>query len=674
MVNAAAIPQLLKDFPHWIVWKLEKRKGQTTKVPYDAKNGGPGKSNDPSTWATFDVALEAAEDELSKYDGVGFMLQGTDLVGIDFDGVVKGGLPEPYVLNILTQLGHPYSEITPSGNGLRVFIQCAKLPAGQRKFPSGNHYGAEIYSGAEGGRYLTVTGNHYGGGIGVPVIEDMSVPYFMVSQFRNEKLRKLWMGDTEDYKNDDSVADLALCAMLARGLNNDPVKVEAMFDASVRGQREKWLQRDDYRRRTIAKACGVAPIASPTFTAYGGESAQPVSDACEPEFEADFEHVVTEAKPKKIFELGMRTAASIIPKHVKWLWKDRVPLGKITLFAGNPDNGKSLAASSIAAICSTGRPFGDTCPNKLEASEVLMMIGEDDLDDTVIPRLMASEAALSKIYLLESVIRPGDPDTEVRLDTDVFTIDAMLEKNPKIRLVIIDPISNYLGNASMIAEQEARRSVLIPLKQMAARRNVAVIMVMHLNKKSELDAIGRVGGAMAFIGVARCSWMFIRDAADAEGEVKDTFSMVRIKNNLAKASGDGLSYRIEAKKPIDVPGDVPMWPPYVIWGEAVNRTADDMLESKRGTGRPTGTDTKTQDAVRFLSEFLAEGPKPAKEVFAQAKAGHGILEGALRSAAKALNVKISQHTRQWVWELTEMDEANHTPTEASADASGEMFR
>jgi len=147
----SAVPQQLKDFPHWIVWKLEQRGGRDTKVPYDAKSNGKAhyaKSNDAATWTEFAQAAEVATDALSQYDGVGFMLQGTDLVGIDFDGVIHDGTVEPFVLDILKHLGDPYCEVTPSGNGLRAFVECPTLPAGQRKFSS-NKYGAEIYSGSE---------------------------------------------------------------------------------------------------------------------------------------------------------------------------------------------------------------------------------------------------------------------------------------------------------------------------------------------------------------------------------------------------------------------------------------------------------------------------------------------------------------------------------------------
>jgi hypothetical protein len=258
-----AVPYSLKDTPQWVVWKYETRDGKATKVPYDPKSNGDSiraKVNDPSTWASFDRAAEVA-DILSGHDykGVGFVLHGTHFVGFDFDSVISDGKPEPFVLDILEKLGNPYCEITPSGNGLRTFVEWPiALPAGGRKFSrntNGEKYGAEIYSGTEGGRYLTVTGRKFSGN-GIPKILDMSVAYFMVSQITNEKLKSLWMGDLSEYGDDQSRADLALLSLLAKLFDNNAQKMEWAFSASKLGQRDKWARRQDYRKRTIEKAIG----------------------------------------------------------------------------------------------------------------------------------------------------------------------------------------------------------------------------------------------------------------------------------------------------------------------------------------------------------------------------------------------------------------------------------
>jgi putative DNA primase/helicase len=333
-------------------------------------------------------------------------------------------------------------------------------------------------------------------------------------------------------------------------------------------------------------------------------------------------------------EAVSRMGDGIPMKRIKWLWQDRIPLGKITLFAGNPDNGKSLAVNSIAAICTTGRDFPDS-PNTVPPSDVLMMLGEDDLEDTAIPRLVAAGADMHKIHFLESVKRPNADDTELRLDIDLPVIETQLNKHPNIRVIVIDPISNYLGGVSMVAEQDVR-SVLIPLKKLAERHSVALIFVMHLNKKSELDAISRVGGAMAFIGVARCSWLFARDEPNEDGSISDRFTMSRIKNNLAAATHGGLAFQIKTKE-IPMPDAGVSWEPYIEWGGVVHKSANDALGTNRSEGRPKGTDSKLQTAIGFVQEILATGPRDSKEVLRDAKEMHGLSLATLRRAYDQLH-------------------------------------
>lgn len=250
------IPFALQIENRWIVWKQEKRNGKFTKIPYNADTGECAQSNNPETWTSFEKASEVAK---KGYNGIGFMLYGSKYIGIDFDGAVDDGVPEPYVLNILEQLKSPYAEITPSDTGIRAFVECPKLPIGNRKFNAKkkgiDKYGAEIYAGNEGGRYLTITGNRFSGE-GVPKIHEkhMEIPYFLISKFADEHFRRLWMGDASEYENDESRVDLALLGLFMRAFNGDVEKSERFFNASVPGHREKWINRKDYRELTIQKA------------------------------------------------------------------------------------------------------------------------------------------------------------------------------------------------------------------------------------------------------------------------------------------------------------------------------------------------------------------------------------------------------------------------------------
>ena len=252
------IPVALKQHPNWVVWKSVVKDGKYTKIPFDAKTGKAAASNDPSTWTTFEKAFETADVlKGSEYSGIGFELGGTSIVGVDFDQAIdRKGVVDSYALSILKLLGKPYTEISPSGTGLHAFVECDALPKGGRKLSQG-HVGIEIYHGREGGRYFTITGDKVLGE-GIPKIDDITLPYLLITQNKDKKFKSLWLGDTSHFDGDESSADFALMRRLAALTQNDPSKMEKFFSVSGLGQREKWTDREDYRQRTIKAALDIS--------------------------------------------------------------------------------------------------------------------------------------------------------------------------------------------------------------------------------------------------------------------------------------------------------------------------------------------------------------------------------------------------------------------------------
>ena len=175
---------------------------------------------------------------------------------------------------------------------------------------------------------------------------------------------------------------------------------------------------------------------------------------------------------------------------------------------------------------------------------------------------------------------------------------------------------------------------------------------------------------MAFVGVARCSWLFsrnIQEKSEAGEEIPadqrqpDTFSMLRIKNNLVSASRAGLSYSV-AVRPVMIEGrSEPI--PYVVWGDAVEGSADDVLnanrrqqgESKQDRGpRPNSA---LQKAVSWLEAYLQDNkPKPSVTLIADARNGAGISTETLRRAKDELHVEDFKSGKNWFWRLLPMNE------------------
>jgi hypothetical protein len=223
----ADVPQQMKDLPNWVVWKDDK-------IPYDPKTNQPADANDPSTWGTFEQAVDAAID--GAYRGIGFEFGNSPYEGIDFDGLLGGDrAADPYARAILAVAKNPYCEVSPSKTGLHSVVE-GQLPAGAgHKFMLGEHRGIEIY---DTKRYFTVTGDHFSGK-GIPKV-DSDLIYFLVSQFKNQKFKHLWLGEWQNVKDakgrqiypSQSEAVLALCSLLVKGGFNTSEKLDAAFRLS----------------------------------------------------------------------------------------------------------------------------------------------------------------------------------------------------------------------------------------------------------------------------------------------------------------------------------------------------------------------------------------------------------------------------------------------------------
>ena len=144
--NFRNIPTELAAINRWIVWK-------DNKTPFNPQKPTQKASiNKPETWGSFQDVMALYGE--GSWDGVGFVLTGDGLVGIDMDKCIKDGLPDKIAMSILDELNVKYIEISPSGSGLRGFGYSPQLAKGKRGIK--NNINLELYS---KGRYLTVTGH-----------------------------------------------------------------------------------------------------------------------------------------------------------------------------------------------------------------------------------------------------------------------------------------------------------------------------------------------------------------------------------------------------------------------------------------------------------------------------------------------------------------------------------
>lgn len=221
--------------------------------------------------------------------------------------------------------------------------------------------------------------------------------------------------------------------------------------------------------------------------------------------------------------------SDVTPSAMRWLWPGRVPFGKVTVLDGDPGLGKSLLSLDLAARTSTARPMPDGAFSDLsDPAGVVILSAEDDLSDTIRPRLEAAGADLSRIVALTAAHDTADTRLPMLSDLDAIR-QAIVQVSAK--LLIVDPLMAYLpGKVDSHRDQDIRRS-LAPLASLAAETGVAVLVIRHLNKTEGKNALYRGGGSIGIIGAARSGLLVAKDPDDPDGERR---ILVPTKSNLAK--------------------------------------------------------------------------------------------------------------------------------------------
>jgi putative DNA primase/helicase len=363
------------------------------------------------------------------------------------------------------------------------------------------------------------------------------------------------------------------------------------------------------------------------WLALQGEAAEPDDLVVQIETLADH---ASEVQPPQRNRPGETRSGAVVVRlsevteaPLEWLWPGRIPLGKLTLLAGDPGLGKSFVTVDMAARVSTGSPWPDLPGIRQPVGSVVMFNSEDDTADTVLPRLKRAGGDPSRVLALEGVATTSDGgETHTRgfsLDLDLSKLSEVIEANPDTRLVVIDPISAYCGSTDSHNNAEVR-AMLAPLAQLASRFRVAIVMVTHHSKGSGGKAVYRAMGSLAFAAAARAVWNVVKDHDDESRRL-----ILLAKMNVSEET-KGLAYRLADG--------------CVGWEESpVTMTADEHLELEdHPKSRANGAGAELERAVAWLTETLADGPRLAS-IVEQLADDEDISKATLRRAKRAAKVK-----------------------------------
>jgi hypothetical protein len=331
----------------------------------------------------------------------------------------------------------------------------------------------------------------------------------------------------------------------------------------------------------------------------------------------------------------------IEPLEVEWVWRPFLPKAELTLVEGDSDQGKSLIGIDLLARITRGSrlPLGDG----VEWGSVMIMSKEDDPHRVLRPRLEAARAQVHFVQFFgyQRFWTEGKREKKFKEEVEALTqfagnlthLEDEIKRLKNLRVLLIDPIADFSYPFNLNDEAQCRR-FLDPIRRLARKYNFAIIGVRHINKRTDLSAIHRGGGSVGIRAVARSQWIVGQHPEEPDHQV-----MVLTKSNLSNApKNSAIRFRL---KPSRYNEDHPK----VVWGDRLEIIdPDDVLKPKRERG-------KQGDVIKFLTDFLTDGPKPQVDVVAAVNNAGLCSKRTLDSVKKAVGIDSYKEGRVWYWRL-----------------------
>lgn len=509
-MNYDNIPNELKQLDRWVVW----REG---KIPYDAKAlNSRASSTNPETWASFDEATTAYE-ECDQALGIGFVLNGDGLVGVDLDHVVNDGVPEPAALELLEQLNCAYIGLSPSGTGLRAFGYSVPLLQGVKGQYNG--MAVELYSSQ---RYLTITDQALKLGPLTELTHFESLAHYLRSdkhintetgevidrkptERHAELIRRIMTGETFH----DSLRDLA-ASLTASGAHTGAIvnHLRGLMEASSATRDQRY--QDRYRQ--IPQLVRSAAQKYQIFDPFAG-----------PDVKED-ENLFDSLGAVFVNELS----TDFNPPDE--LVEDILISRNTSILYGDSNSGKTFWALNMAASISRGQDF---LGKRTQQGMVVYLATESP--ETVRTRLLAymkhHNCSLDNFLLIQKPVNFFTDNSDVE---KVIAAIKQAEDQRSCKASLI--IGDTLARISAGANENAGQDMGPVMNRIDYLMNSTVSSVMMIHHSGKMQAAGARG------------WSGIRAFVDTEIEITDDEGVRKAhisKQRALSSKGDDLYFNLQ---------------------------------------------------------------------------------------------------------------------------------
>ena len=309
-------------------------------------------------------------------------------------------------------------------------------------------------------------------------------------------------------------------------------------------------------------------------------------------------------------ELELVSLDQVEEKEPEWLIDGWIPKQSVTLIGAEGGTGKTSIWTHIVAKISAGKTtMFDTGYTERKPSKVMYFSSEDSADTVIKKKIRDQGGNMGNVLTLDY----GNK----RFNEITFSDNGLLEqliKRYRPVLCVFDPVQQFIPDKVKMAERNAMRRCLAPLKRLAEVYNVTFILICHANKRDGASGRKRLADTSDLWDFARSVIML---GNTGEGDTryasheKSNYSKLR-KTVLYKITTEGVEYA----------------------GTSTMHDREYVLREQASKNQPS---IQRQDAEQFIMEFLQHsGGRAEISALTEAAKNADLSTNAMNNAKSAL--------------------------------------
>lgn len=205
-------------------------------------------------------------------------------------------------------------------------------------------------------------------------------------------------------------------------------------------------------------------------------------------------------------EKPLFTMASEVEVHpVEYLWFPYILSNNINTLGGEAGTGKTWFLCALISAITNGQQEG--MAGEVRKKGKVLYLGGEDGNSAMVERLKSVGADLSKVALVEN-----------SFDCTSITFEELVN-DVKPVLIIFDPLLSYFPEKKDANKYTDARYVMDYLRDVARKKHLSIVVVIHPPKKDDYRLIHRFTGSGGFVDAVRAVTYIGYHPADARKRI-----------------------------------------------------------------------------------------------------------------------------------------------------------